>query len=363
MRKRTEGQTLTHPVSDKFPEPLPCDRWIASSALQKSIRRGNTMVAMRAATSLIEHGWGPLWRRLLVIAVEDIGIGAVEACAEVTHLFGEQKYGSSAIRKTALYHSCSLLAEAPKDRSTDFLIAVAMHEPGFNHARELCGQARIEERIELAFRQDWSLPERAIAAWYASGIESWPERRVGRGDMIGLLQRFADEGAPAGLLEATRLIAKATGEPITVFLPLLWLALAKEQSTVVQTELPRSGEVDGIPLSALDLHTRLGREALSIFGRQNVEIATFLSDNLKGFRAVKALRYAAFFADSGLIRPRLIWRTGSEIERQGIISEFRSIKVDPTVGKQLIVLVREHLDELNGIRAGVFARAKLEGGV
>ena len=363
MRKRTEDQQPSGLADNDSPPPLPCDRWVASSALQKAIRRGDAATAARAATTLVEQGWARLWRRLLVIAVEDIGVGSVDVCIEVVRLVVEQKYATSAIRRAALYRACNLLAKAPKDRSTDYLIAMAMHDPALEETRQLCFRADISERLEYAVSPDWSLPMRAVAAWYASGVESWPERRVGRGDFPGLMQRFADRGAPTELLEATCVTANKTREPIAVFLPLLWLALTNEPSKVVQTDLPRSGDVDGVPLSALDLHTRLGRTALSIFGSRNAEIAKFLSENLTGFRAVKALRYAAFFADSGALQPRLEWCTGKDIERLGIAADFRSIKVDPAIGKHLIGIVREHLDELNGIRAGVFARAKLEGGV
>ena len=359
MRKRTEDQQPSGLADNDSPPPLPCDRWVASSVLQKAIRRGDAMTAARAATTLVEQGWAPLWRRLLVIAVEDIGVGSVNVCIEVVRLVGAQKYAVPAIRKAALYRACNLLAEAPKDRSTDYLIAMAMHDPELEETRQLCARADISERLEYAVSPNWSLPMRAVAAWYASGVESWPERRVGRGDLPGLMQRFADRGAPTELLEATCVTANKTREPITVFLPLLWLALANEPSKIVQTDLPHSGEVDGVPLYALDLHTRIGRVALSMFGSENVEIAQFLSRNLKGFRAVKALRYAAFFADSGLIRPRLEWHTGAEIERLGIAADFRSIKVDPAIGAHLIGIVRENLDELNGIRAGVFARSRL----
>ena len=35
-------------------EPLPCDRWLALSAMQKSIRRGDGLTAQRALTTLYQ---------------------------------------------------------------------------------------------------------------------------------------------------------------------------------------------------------------------------------------------------------------------------------------------------------------------
>jgi replication-associated recombination protein RarA len=52
---------------------LRCDRWIASSLLQKSIRRSNVQLALRAAFTLSAFDRSYTWRRLLIIAFEDVG--------------------------------------------------------------------------------------------------------------------------------------------------------------------------------------------------------------------------------------------------------------------------------------------------
>ena len=60
-------------------EPLPCDRWLASSALQRAIRRGDILIAQRAVRTLYRHEPRSAWRRLLMVACEEVGIGAVDA--------------------------------------------------------------------------------------------------------------------------------------------------------------------------------------------------------------------------------------------------------------------------------------------
>jgi replication-associated recombination protein RarA len=57
------------------------DPWIVSSLLQKSIRRSETEIAQRAAVTLVQLKGAAIWRRLIVIAFEDIGIGSVDAVA------------------------------------------------------------------------------------------------------------------------------------------------------------------------------------------------------------------------------------------------------------------------------------------
>ena len=65
-------------------EPLSCDRWLASSALQKSIRRGDVLTAQRALRTLYRHDPRSAWRRLLIIACEDVGIGALDVVIVTT---------------------------------------------------------------------------------------------------------------------------------------------------------------------------------------------------------------------------------------------------------------------------------------
>jgi hypothetical protein len=59
--------------------PIVADPWVISSLLQKSIRRGETDTAQRSARTFYQLKGSAIWRRLMVIAFEDIGIGSVEA--------------------------------------------------------------------------------------------------------------------------------------------------------------------------------------------------------------------------------------------------------------------------------------------
>src|SRR4051812_30098702 len=62
-----------------LPTLLNVDRWVANSLLQKAIRRGEVEIAQRAALSFLKERGSALWRRLVIIAFEDIGIGLPEA--------------------------------------------------------------------------------------------------------------------------------------------------------------------------------------------------------------------------------------------------------------------------------------------
>ena len=74
------------------PIPLAVDRYIALSAFQKAIRRRNEDLALRAATSLMVNGPKAIWRRLGIIAFEDIGVANIDAVGWVTVVIGCAKY-------------------------------------------------------------------------------------------------------------------------------------------------------------------------------------------------------------------------------------------------------------------------------
>lgn len=57
---------------------LPCDPWVASSLLQKSIRRDLPQLAAQAAAEYAISRGRDVWRRLVTIAYEDVGCGDLD---------------------------------------------------------------------------------------------------------------------------------------------------------------------------------------------------------------------------------------------------------------------------------------------
>ncbi len=104
---------------------LPADEVI--SALQKEIRRGHTENACRLAYELISTSpelEEKLWKRLLVISVEDIGMGDTEAPVLINNLYEmHQRFSIGALdRPLFAIHAVRYLCESEKDRSSDELL-------------------------------------------------------------------------------------------------------------------------------------------------------------------------------------------------------------------------------------------------
>jgi hypothetical protein len=119
------------------PIPLVADRYVALSALQKAIRRGYEDLALRAAMNLMIGGPHAIWRRLGIIAFEDIGVGNIDAVGWVTvvigrpevrkRLGGEWKVADFLIR---------ILCRSAKCRATDDLVHLIERDPALAELRQ-----------------------------------------------------------------------------------------------------------------------------------------------------------------------------------------------------------------------------------
>ncbi len=336
-------------------EPLPCDRWLAASALQKAIRRGDALTAGRAVRTLYQYDPRSAWRRLLVIAYEDIGVGALDAVVTTTARGAKARREAGGDEAAALQTS-QMLATAAKDRSADLMFAIVLHHPALKSARSRLRSVSVDRRLEWVADPTLSCCERALAAWHSSGVEERGEPRVGPGDLGGLMRTYAVLGVPEPLLEVVRLALKKTRAPFVLMLPLLWLEAAEGEIELVDSLLPPSGLINGVPLCAIDKHTRLGRQAIGRFARENAEIAQFLKKHARGSRDA-ALGMAVFYADGALTRPTLRWRQSVEITAAGVAADFHKVKVTSGAGVELVELVTAHIADLDTIRLQLLSRA------
>ena len=253
---------------------MQCGKWVATSAMQKAIRRGDAVTAQCAAIRHYQFDRSGVWRRLIIVAIEDVGIGAIDAVVETAARASDanrrKQLGGDV---AALLDACRLLAEAPKDRSSDYLLSLAIHDPEMDETRTRIGRLPVARRLERLADQTLPLPERFLAAWYGSGLASRSERAVVGGDMSGLMRAFADLGVRGGLLEAIRIAARKTREPLVFGLPLLALEAARAKIEIDRRTLNQAQFVGDVPLYALDGNTRLGRAAIKSFRNRNQELA------------------------------------------------------------------------------------------
>jgi hypothetical protein len=340
-------------------KPIAADPWIVSSLLQKSIRRGEIEIARRAALTFFKLKGSAIWRRLTVIAFEDVGIGSPDAVTMIVAAAYD-----SAWRKdqgsdlTIAVHLAGLLAEVPKDRSADYLCDARDHPmlADFWRAME---NASFDSRLSYVRGQALGLPQRAVAALSALGIGSRGDISRGTGGLEALLSTFRELEVPEELVAATGIAAARTREPITAMVPLIWLAAQKSENRVCDCAVPHLVKVDDVPLYALDKHTRLGREAIWRFACENDSVQACLARFVPASQRRGAAYVAAFYVDAAPIARRLIWDQSEALEAFGIERDLLHAGVPAEGIERLLEAMRANHEHLNELRAQVLAAARV----
>lgn len=105
-------------------DPLPVDRWIARSCLQKAIRRGDRVLAYRSLATLFQHDKYGVWRHLLVIAFEDVGTGNFEAVSKLVAASADYKWRKyvGGTWRVASFLACELASGPHCQAACDLLL-------------------------------------------------------------------------------------------------------------------------------------------------------------------------------------------------------------------------------------------------
>ena len=338
---------------NNVPAGIVLDPWVTGSLLQKAIRRGEGELAQWAALRFHRQRGSGIWRRLAIIAFEDIGIGDLTIVEKTATMASDRhlrsKLGSDCEVIAGLVAD---LAAAPKDRSADYLICPARQDPNLEPARVRAAAMSPSGRIAMAIDPTEPLLSRAVAAWYAAGFNGVGRVAYAHGDVARLIEGFQTIGAPASLASATAAAARITQEPITLMLPILWMALQSsgERPSIADLAVPATRLSRGVPLYALDKHTAAGKRALGIFVAENSRVGDIIGRFAPDFRAREVAAMAAYYVDAAPVARRLMWSQSTELEQIGLHSDMLSAGCPADGVMPIVQVVGEELDHLNAIR-------------
>jgi hypothetical protein len=298
---------------------------------------------------LFAHDPYSFWRRLLVIAFEDVGAGDPETLCAVGELSADAAAGKNP--EIAQQIVCRLAA-APKDRSADYLLGAAEHHETLTPARSALVTVSVDGWLRAVENPSGPLAERAAAAWYCSGMVRPPSWSAVPGSLTKLAEAYSRLGIPDEFIAATVYAAKRTREPITLLPALVWLDVQRHGSwQVVERGVPVSGLIRGVPLYALDKHTRVGLQAIARFARESGPVRECLEAHIPSLCRRKAVQMAAFYTDAIPIARRLDWHQSAGLEAVGMESDMGKEGVPREAIRPLLAAVRGNLDHLNDIRA------------
>jgi hypothetical protein len=257
--------------------PFTGTMWVASSLLQKAIRRNHVHAARQAGRFLLAAKGNMLFRRLNVIAVEDIGmadlqtvgvVAAVLTSAKVRRdLGGDERVTDYLIRR---------MVDARKSRAADDLLMAVERWPGLDADRTHFAQMT-KDRLRQIVLGCPSLDRKALALWYLVGTARCPSSHLPtrRGDPDMAFATLADLGVAPTLLAIARENFIKTATMLAPFVALLSLENGIVATGVADDRPPVETIIRGVPSWAFDMYTRPGRAALGRLLHKNAGMASW----------------------------------------------------------------------------------------
>lgn len=279
------------------------DRWVLASSLQKCIRRGLQEDATDAAVALCTIDREYAWRRLKVIAVEDVGLGDIHLVAAVIAVAGKRRVRDAIGDLRLLAWLVRLLAAAMKDRTACDLLCRSELSPEMAVVRaELLKSPLRWEHLAL----DGSSPmcKRVAALQLLAGFSVRTRagyRMISRANSEAV-QRVVEA------LELDPMVAFATlkgsgTESLNIALPFAYLL--REEAHVRPIHLAEPGRmtvprIGGFIAPTFCMYTRVGLRALRMLLYRDAELRGMLIQS-GATDAMKALGHALFQVESGLL--------------------------------------------------------------
>lgn len=341
----------THPIPAI--DPLPCDRWVARSSLQKAIRRADADLAVRALANLFEHDRRATWRHLAIIALEDVGVANADLLAQIIAAQRNRKWRDRAggewavlaelVRQMALSDhcqaACDLLLRATNDPSLEADRTDALDSDHDMFSRALwSGDADLEQRALSAL---------AIGGGLAEGQQHH--------DPYAVFDILADGSQSTHIIASCRAAWKLTRNPMAFLMPLVWERWIKApQHHVVDDSMPSAQMIDGVPGYALDQFTRIGNTISRALLKSDRSLQDMLSHaGIASTAHPRAVGDLLFLIEGGLLKNRMIWTGGEELRKPH--------RLLPTVAsahhhtKGLIAYLDDKGSQIASLRQGIFS--------
>lgn len=337
------------------PTPLPDithhlrDPWVAVSALQKSIRRGHEPIAMAATSFLITGHADRLWRRLVVIALEDVGIGDLDAVREVLLASTRKSWraeqgGDWVVASRLVQRLC--IANKSRD-ACELLVAADLH-PRWVSQRTAFLDLTEHQLSDIVADRARHLVERTLAAWLIAGTRRFPAYSLPEveGSFAALLDIYRHIGVPEYVLEVARLGSTRTQEGHPFTLPLVWLAASTGPMSVDQTDLPEPVLIRGWPDYAFDMHCRLGKQALKLFSDRCTAIRQIMQRHLPLSAHADLVGHLVFRFEGHVVDRRLSYPGAGTILHDAEIAHLTYSGFPENLVMDLLVVFGDHLELL-----------------
>jgi hypothetical protein len=295
--------------------PFTSTEWVASSLLQKAIRRSHLHAALQAGRFLLAVKREHLFRRLNAIAAEDIGladiqtVGITAAClssAKVRReLGGDEVVTDYLIRR---------MVKARKSRSADDLLMIIERLPGLVDDRVSFSKMS-NDRLRQIVLGCPLLDRKALALWYLVGTARCPSPHLlaRKGDPVMAFAALADLGVAPTFLAITQENFTKTANMLAPLLSLLSLQDGVVATGVTDDSTPVETQIQGVPSWAFDMYTRPGRAALGRLLKQEAGMVVWSNDFLPRSNRVQVVGELLFRLEGQCLARRVAGPLGAAL--------------------------------------------------
>ncbi|MBI5006428.1 MAG: hypothetical protein HZB95_04810 [Nitrosomonadales bacterium] len=329
--------------------PPVADKWLLVSNLQKSVRRGLVRTAQATALRMLEIEPEYFWRRLPVIALEDIGFGNPALCLDVLKTFRrEALHRQLGVERVALYF-VEQLASSLKSRL--LCEALVMVEYSVRQ-EELSAQCRAMTDTQLLNHvTNIELPfiERFVALRHLCGYREFAYGRSitvtkARPDLMQkVVQHFRLSDIEAQLFVRGQSCTLFLNTPVPLVTAMLPSVGGSEKRARLKHELS-----DGILLAALDQYTRVGKKCIAEFSR--TEPMRAILDKWPCIDSVAMVNRAVFAIEGECLDRWIVYPGSDELYKQVNLYYLERVGLTEKEYQKFLTHTKRHLGLLNEIR-------------
>ena len=331
-------------------EPLSVSPWVAMSAMQKGIRRGDVDLALRAAVTLLKADTAKLWRRVAGIVVEDVGLGDLDCVRLVM---------ATSVKSVRQHHGddwpvaarvVTRMCEARKCRATDDMFLTISHHHELDELR--ASQASVDLPAHLSrIRERGALLGASLSVLHASGVRWTGQVARKTANATATFDAMREAGADPEIVALAEQGFRRTREALPALLPLLTLAMPTGELLTQDDEFPKVviGR-SGIPTYCYDAFSWEGKSALSRFLKGNTSTGRWLRRYVPAERRMAVLAGGLFRIEGGLVRQRVEWPCAVTL-RWLADSGFHGLKLPDPAG--FLDMIRADLPTIDEERANV----------
>lgn len=348
----TAAQEIAELEPGPWIAPFTSTQWVASSLLQKAIRRGDLYAARQAGRFLLEVKREHLLRRLNIIAAEDIGMGEIETVAITAACLASAKIrrdlGGDAVVTDYLIHR---MVDARKSRSADDLLMSLERLPSLADDRTRFA-AMTNDRLRQIVLGCPSLDRKALALWHLVGTarcqsDHLPTRK---GDPNMGFDALAELGVAPTMVQIARANFTKTSTMLSPFVALLSLQNGVVATGVQDDPTPLETRIDGVPSYAFDMYTRPGRAALGRLLLRNAGMASWAGAFLPRKNRVQVVGELLFRIEGQCLNRRAAGPLSDKLRARW---HWECSGLSRDALEYGLVALKDAMPELNAIRAEV----------